>query len=55
MGGLLCEPAAVLPWRAAPLPLVAAGAQHGGDSLAEGMDAGAVAAVAPLAAQCVAS
>lgn len=53
--GLLCEPTAVLPRRAAPLPRVAAGARHGGGSPAEGMDARAVAAVALLAAQCVAS
>lgn len=41
-----------LPRRAVLLPHAAAGAQHGRGSPAEGMDAGAVAAVAPLAIQC---
>ena len=45
----------VLPQRAAPLPRAAAGAWRSGGSPAEGMDAGAVAAVAPLAAQHVAA
>lgn len=47
--------AAVLPWRAVPQPLAAAGAWHGGGSLAEDMDARAVATVSLLVTQRVAA
>lgn len=47
--------AAVLPWRAVPQSLAAAGAWHSGGSLAEDMDARAVATVSPLVTQRVAA